>query len=126
MKIISIIWLVTGIVLMACAVTELLQIANNTSLGINSGAFKATLFVIAFSLTCIIGSLGLMRQKAWGRLIILISAILSVIYTAFYFLLGGVEDTGSIYMLNVAALFILGIASIISIVKDWTLKEMNT
>lgn len=123
MKIVSIIWSATGFALMVWSVVELWQIGHNSYLGVNSGAFKSTLISSGFSLVCIIGALGLMFNKAWGRVIILIVAILSIVYAVGYLLLGGIEDTGGIYIFNVAALFLLSIATIIVLVKNWRLKE---
>jgi len=126
MKIISIVWLATGIALMAWSIAELWQIGHNSYLGVNSGAFKSMLISSGFSLVCIIGALGLMVKKAWGQIIILIAAILSIIYAVGYLLSGGIEDTGRIYIFNVAALFLLSIATIIVLVKNWRLKENKT
>ena len=126
MRIINLIWLATGIALIIWSVIELWQIGHNSYLGVSSGAFKSTLIGAGFSLICIIGALSLLFRKAWGRVIILIAAIFSIIYAVGYLLLGGVEDTGRIYIFNVAALFLLSIATIIVLVKNWRLKKYKT
>lgn len=126
MKTIIIVWFVAGLALLIWSANELWQIGNNEYLGINSGAFKATLLGLCFSALCIIGASGLKIKKTWGRLIILSVACLSLFYSAAYLLMGGFEDTGPIYAIAVLGVFLLSISSIVILRKKrFTAWQLN-
>jgi len=107
--------LFVGIALMLWSVNELWQIGTNSYLGLGSGAFKVTLISVSYSLLCIVGSLGLLFKKIWGKIIILSAAGISVLYTVTYFLMGGFNYTGPIYAVNVSGLSVLSVATFIII-----------
>ena len=111
-RIVSLTWLLAGLALLLWSVIELWRIAHNTYLGINSGAFKATLESLTFSAICILGSAGLMNNKKWGRILIILTSTVTLLYAAAYLVLGGIEDTGLIYAVTVAGLFLLSVVSL--------------
>ncbi len=110
-RIVSLIWLLAGIALMILSAIELCQIGHNSYLGINSGVFKATLIAVGFSSLYILSSTGLMFNKNWGRILILLSASISLLYAAAYLLMGGFGDTGLIYVVIVSGLSLLSIST---------------
>lgn len=128
MKILSPFWLLAGSALTIWSVIELWQIGNNKYLGINSGAFEATLIALGFGCASIVGTIGLLLKTNWGRMLILFSSGLSLIYAAAYLLLGGFEDTGPIYAVAVSSLVLLSIASFAILgrkekFKNWQLNK---
>jgi len=126
MRILSLIWLVTGIALMISSGIELWQIGHNSYLGVNSGAFKSTLIASGFSFLCTTGALGLMLKKTWGKIIFLAIAIISFLYSVAYFVMGGFEDTGRFYAIIVAGISLLSIVTIVMLLKKWKYKECKT
>ncbi len=117
MKRISIIWFAVAIVLLVWSLIGLWEIAHNPHSGINNSTFKATLLGVGFSSLCIIGSVGLMLKKNWGRIIIILSASLSLLYAVAYLLMGGYDDTGPIYASAVAGILLLSFASFVILAK---------
>ena len=117
MKILSLTWLAAGAALIIWFAIELWQVGYDVYFGVHSGAFKAILIAMGFSSLCIIGALGLMLKRAWGRIIIIIVAIISV----FYLLTGGLHDGGVVYAIMVIALSLLSIVSIVMLLKEWDL-----
>ena len=126
MRIVSLVWLFTGIALMIWSVIGLWQVGHNSSLGVNSGAFQATVIAAGFSVLCIIGSLGLMLKKAWGRKLMLWTASISLLYAVAYLCFGGIEATGRLYEIIVTGLSLLSIATIIILLRKQKYKEWTT
>jgi len=109
----SSIWLATGIALFIWFVVKLWQVGHNSYFGVNSGAFKATLIAAGFSFQFIIGALGLMLKKTWGKIIITGVAGLTVLYL----LTGGLFDGGIVYAIIVTGLSLLSIITIVMVLK---------
>lgn len=123
MKTISLCWLLAGIALMIWSTIELWKIGNNIYLGIGSGAFQATLESLTFGCICILGASGLMKKKQWGRILIILTSSLMMLYSAAYLLMGGFEDTGPIYAVAVFGLFLLSIATFAIAARKNKFKE---
>ena len=116
------IWFLAGTALILWSALELWQIGNNSYLGTNSGAFKVTLISLTYSLLCILGSIGLMNNKNWGRIMIILVSSISILYAMAYLLMGGFEDTGLIYLIDIAGLLILSVLSMTILLKK---EKMN-
>lgn len=110
-KVVAMIWLIAGIALLIQATIALWRIAKNPYTGLHSGAFKAALIVIGFSLLCILGSIGSLLKQNWGQILVYVSAIIILVYAASYVLLGGYDDTGPFYAFIVAGFTILSLAT---------------
>lgn len=108
-RIIGLSWLIAGVMLLIWAGFELWEIGHNIYLGAGSGAFKATLECLAFSVLCILGATGLSQRKRWGRILIILTAIIVFLYAAAYLFMGGFEDTGTTYAAIVTGLFLLSL-----------------
>jgi hypothetical protein len=125
-KIVSSIWLVVGITLMMWSAIELWQIAINSYLGADSGAFKATLISLVFSCLCIFGATGVMKNMNWGRSLLLLVSSITILYGAAYLLMGGFEDTSAIYAITVSSLSFLGGTSIWMLYRKHRIKEPSS
>jgi hypothetical protein len=118
---VSLIWLPTGIALMVLSVIDFLLVLALS--GINDGGFSETLISAGFSILCIMGSLCLMFKKAWGKILLLLAAGISFLYSVQYILFGDIEITGGNHALIVAWLTILSIVTIIVLLRK---KECKT
>jgi hypothetical protein len=118
MKILCLIWLLTGIALMIWSVSELWRIEHNVYLGAHKGFFKSSLAGCIFGALCIAGPIVLMKKTTTGQTLLTLSALLGLLYGLFYFFTGGFKDTGIIYAAVIFALTLLSFITINIISKN--------
>jgi hypothetical protein len=110
-KIVVFAWLIIGLLLFAWCFEELLKVSKYE--GPSGGAFQATLIGGAFAAVIIVSSVGALRRRSKANPFLMTTYVIAIGYGAVYVLLGGIEDTGSLYFVCVTILTILSVTGLV-------------
>lgn len=108
---IGFVWLVAGASLMAWAGLGLYRWSQ--SIERFSSRRDAALIFLVFAMVAVVGGLLAVLRRRAGRPVLVVASWLSLVYSASYFLMGGIDDTSKLYLVAVLVAAVLSVTTLI-------------